>query len=144
MAVRIAEAHYAEKRVSTQASVERHLKDFRSAWRGLHKKWLAALSEHERKALDSLATEHERDAFRIVRSFERKASLDLAEDFPIVRDNLGDRLGISGKGAAGIRDKLEKLGIIQRTKAYVANKWAARYRWLLDTGKQVPAEGTPF
>jgi hypothetical protein len=143
MAGRIAQAHYAEKRVSTQASVERHLKDFRGSWAGLHKKWAAALSDREREGLKSLTTENERDAFRIVRSFERKASLDGAEDFPIVRDNLGDRLGISGRGAGGVRDKLEKLGIIQRTKAYVPNKAAGRYRWALGPD-DVPAAGQPF
>jgi len=143
MAGRIAQAHYAEKRVSTQASIERHLKDFRSAWKGLHKKWVAALSEGERQGLQSLSTENERDAFRIVRSFDRKASLDGAEDFPIARDNLGDRLGISGHGAGGVRDKLEKVGIIQRTKAYVPNKAAARYRWML-RAEEVPAVGQPF
>jgi hypothetical protein len=131
MAGWIARAHYAEKQVSTRATLERHLKDFRSAWTGLHKEWLALLSDREREVLQSLSTEHERDAFRIVRSFARKAALDEAEDFPIVRDNLGDRLGISGRGAGGVRDKLEKLGIIKCTKGYVPNKAAARYRWEL-------------
>jgi hypothetical protein len=142
MAKRIAETQYAEKQVSTQASLEKHMEDFHSAWTGLQQEWVATLSGREREGLQLLSTQNECDAFRIIRSFERKASIDQSEDFPIARDNLGDRLGISGRGAAGIRDKLEKLGIIQRTQAYKANKAAARYRWLLNTAEQVA--GQPF
>jgi hypothetical protein len=142
MAKRIVEAHYFEKQVATEASLERHTKDFLTAWSGMKQEWIATLLEREREALQSLSTEIERDAFRIIRSFERQASIDQSEDFPIVRDNLGDRLGISGPGAAGVRDKLKKLGIIQRTQAYKANQAAARYRWLLNTAEQ--AAGQPF
>lgn len=78
-----------------------------------------------------LETENERDAFRIVRSYARKAERDGTADFPIGRDNLGERLGITGKGAAWIRDKLATLGAIEKTADYVANKSAARFKWLL-------------
>jgi hypothetical protein len=40
-------------------------------------------------------------------------------------------LGLTGKGAAGIRDKLALLGAISKTKDYVPNKSAARFKWLL-------------
>jgi hypothetical protein len=102
------------------------------------------LADDEREAFGLLSTETERDAFRVVRSFERKASLDEADDFPIACENLGDRLGISRKGAGGIRDKLENLGIIQRTRPYKANKAAARYRWLLGGARQEPSSAQPF
>ena len=85
----------------------------------------------ERQFFTRLETENERDAFRIVRSFARKAEQDGAADFPIVRDNLAARLGITGKGAAGIRDKLAQLGAISKTVDYVPNKFAARFKWLL-------------
>lgn len=130
MAYSIAEAQFAEKVAPTQARLERHMREFRSSWRGLKLKWLDSLSEEERGAYEALATDFERDAFRIVRSFHRKAFLDGAKDFPIGRDNLGERLGITGKGAAGIRDKFLKLEIIQRTKVYQANVTAARYKWI--------------
>ena len=84
----------------------------------------------------SLGTDNERDAFRILKSFARKAEQDNVADFPIVRDNLAQRLGVSGKGAAGIRDKLAALRVIGKTADYVPNKLAARYRWLL-AGKAV-------
>jgi hypothetical protein len=66
-----------------------------------------------------------------VRSFARKAEQDGAADFPIVRDNLASRLGITGNGAAGIRDKLARLGVISKTADYVPNKIATRFKWLL-------------
>jgi len=47
-----------------------------------------------------------------------------------VRDNLAERLGITGKGAAWIRDQLATLGAIEKTADYVANKRAARFKWL--------------
>ena len=108
-----------------------HLEDFRAAWSGLQKKWIKELLSVERHALDSLATEKGRDAFRIIRSYHRLTRLEKADDFAIVRDNLGARLGISGKGAGGIRDKLETLGVLKRTRNYQPNKFSARYRWLL-------------
>ena len=48
-----------------------------------------------------------------------------------MRDNLAARLGITGKGAAWIRDKLAKLGVMRRTANYKPNKSAARFKWLL-------------
>ena len=69
--------------------------------------------------------------FGIVRNFAQKAERDGATDFPIVRDSLAARLGITGKGAAGIRDKFVRLGAISKTVDYVPNKFAARFKWLL-------------
>lgn len=143
MGSRIAGAQFGEKTVHTQASLEEHLEEFECCWEGLHLKWLRELSEEEHRVFDELGTDNERDAFRIVRSFERKASLDGVEDFPIARDNLGQRLGISGKGAGWIRDRLAKLGAIERTKAYVPNRAPARYRWALGRVAQVDTGG-PF
>jgi len=41
---------------------------------GLTAKWAARLSEVERDAFGRLATENERDAFRILRSYAQKAT----------------------------------------------------------------------
>ena len=103
----------------------------KSLWSGLMENWKSSLSSIERQFFTRLETDNERDAFRIVRSFARKAEQDGAADFPIVRDNLASRLGITGKGAAGIRDKLARLGAISKTMDYVPNKFAARFKWLL-------------
>jgi hypothetical protein len=50
-------------------------------------------------------------------------------DFPTVRDNLGRRLGITGRGAGELRQKFVRLGIVKPTTPYKANVAAARYSW---------------
>jgi hypothetical protein len=130
MARRLATAQFRTKTAPTQATESGHLASFEKHWAGLAEKWTATLSATERKILTQLETENERDAFRIVRSYARKAKHDGAADFPIVRDNLAERLGITGNGAAGIRDKLARLGVIKKTANYVPNKFAARFKWL--------------
>ena len=126
-----AQAQFQRKSVSTEASEQEHMESFENLWAGLVEIWIANLSTTEREIFARLETENERDAFRIVRSFARKAKQDDAADFPIARDNLASRLGITGKGAAGIRNKLALLGVISKTANYVPNKFAARFRWLL-------------
>jgi hypothetical protein len=129
----LAEAQYRAKTVPTNASEGEHLASFEKLWVGLTERWAAELTETEREALARLETENERDGFRIIRGYARKAEQDGLMDFPIGRDNLGERLGITGKGAAGIREKLVRLGVIQRTADYVPNKFAARFKWCLKT-----------
>jgi hypothetical protein len=126
-----AQAQFQRKSVPTEADEQAHMASFDDLWSGLAENWIASLSAAERQLFTRLETANERDAFRIVRSFARKAEQDGAADFPIARDNLASRLGITGKGAAGIRDKLVRLGAISKTKDYIPNKFAARFRWLL-------------
>ena len=127
----LAQEQWRCKTVSPQAKETEHFASFEKLWSGLASKWTATLSEKEREIFTALETENERDAFRIVRSFARKAKQDGAEDFPVARDNLAERLGITGPGASKIRDKLAKLGVVEKTAAYVPNKFAARFKWLL-------------
>jgi hypothetical protein len=131
MARQTAQAQFQRKSVSTEASEQKHMASFDDLWSGLMESWVSSLSDSERQFVARLETDKERDAFRIVRSFARKAEQDGAADFPIVRDNLASRLGITGKGAAGIRDKLARLCAISKTVDYVPNKSAARFKWLL-------------
>ena len=141
MAQRLATAQFRTKTAVTTADETEHMASFDNLWTGLADRWTATLSPVEREIFNRLDTENERDVFRIVRSYARKAVQDGAADFPIVRDNLGERLGITGKGAAGIRDKLARLGAIEQTAKYVPNKFAARYRWLpngADTASENP------
>jgi hypothetical protein len=141
MAQRLATTQFRTKTAATKADETEHLNSFQELWRGLADDWTAKLSAAEREIFTWLETENERDAFRIVRSFARKAEQDGAADFPFVRDSLAARLGVSGKGAAGIRDKFAKLGAIVKTASYVPNKFAARYRWLpkgADTASENP------
>jgi hypothetical protein len=130
VARRLAEDQFRTATVRPKATQPEHMASFEQLWTGLASNWAAALSPAEREVFTRLETENERDAFRIVRSFERKAKQDGAADFPIVRDSLAARLGISGPGAAKIRDKLAKLGAIRKTANYVPNKFAARFKWL--------------
>ena len=126
----IVEAQFRGKTVSTKASEIEHLASFNELWDGLKQRWQATLSNTEHEKFQTLETENERDAFRIIHSYARKAKMDGAADFPIARDNLGERLGITGKGAAGIRDKFVHLGIIAKTAEYVPNKFPAHFKWL--------------
>jgi hypothetical protein len=135
----LAEAQFKGKSVATKASESEHTASFEKLWQGLAEKWEGTLSEAERAIFACLETENEKDAFRIIRSFARKAAQDSAADFPIVRDSLALRLGVSGKGAAWIRDKLASLGVIKKTADFVPNKFAARFKWLLTI---VPQQST--
>lgn len=130
MGKRIADAQYADKTVVTSADRQAHADSFTQCWHGLVKRWKARLYSAEASLLAQLSTEHERDAFRIIWSYALKASQDGCEDFPIARDNLADRLGITGPGAGGIRSKFTTLGIIRLAQHYQPNKRAARYVWL--------------
>jgi hypothetical protein len=131
MAQRLGSAQFRTKTAATKADEAEHMASFEKLWAGLAEKWAATLSAKEREIFTRLETENERDAFRIVRSYALKADRDGAADFPIARDNLAERLGVTGKGAAGIRDKLTKLGAIEKTADYIPNKSAARFKWLL-------------
>lgn len=130
----LAEAQYQAKTVATKASLMEHLEAFQAYWRGMEEKWKATLSEDERRHFGQLGTDSERDAFRIIWSFKRKADMDGHSDFPIVRRSLAERLALTESATAGILDKFVVLSIIHRTREYVPNKTAARYRWLLAGG----------
>ena len=44
---------------------------------------------------EKLGTENQRDAFRIIRSFQNHALLNNSLDFPVPRDNLARRIGLT-------------------------------------------------
>ncbi|MBI4326843.1 MAG: hypothetical protein HY674_16505 [Chloroflexi bacterium] len=131
VAERFAELQFQNKAVATNASLQEHLESFGELWCGLEECWQAALSGAERRVFQTLETENERDAFRIIRSFALKAAQESAADFPVARDSLASRLGITGAGAAKIREKLVRLGGIQKTADYKPNRAATRFKWLL-------------
>ncbi len=144
---RLVEAQFRGATVTPKATEAEHIASFEKLWCGLVAKWTATLTAAEREALAELATENERDAFRIIRSYARKAEQDGAPDFPIVRDNLALRLGVTGNGAAGIRDKLAArgLGVLEKTADYVPNKTSKRFRWCLNGAKPDAARANePF
>ncbi len=129
MAERIAIEQFHAKLVSTKASLSEHLADFSNYWRGLERRWRARLSVAEQDLLDALPTEINRDAFRIVKNYSRLAVAESRKDFPIVRNDLAARLGITGAGAGKMRLRFCRMGIIRHVKDYQPNRTAARYIW---------------
>ena len=115
---------------------EQHLGEFDAAWNGLLNKWVSGLSEPERQKYEALHSENEKSAFRIIRSFAFNPEADSQYDFPVAVANLGERIGITRKGAAYIRDRLAHDGVIELTKHYQQQKAATRYRWLLQVNHE--------
>ena len=135
---RLAERQFSQKTAATQATESEHLKSFEVLWEGLAGQWISSLTAAESRIYGQLQSENERDVFRIIRSYARKAKAEGLTDFPIARDNLAERIGVTGKGAAWIRDKLARLGAITKTAKYVPNKSATRYRWIADVEAEEP------
>lgn len=133
MAQRFAAEQFARRRTGTKASKTEHLQEFGEFWTGLHRLWLADLTPSERTAFETLTTDSEQDAFRVVRSYARKAHAENRPDFMIVRDDLAARIGITGRGAGLLIQRFcdDDPAILQRIQEYVPHKTAARYRWLL-------------
>ena len=129
VAEQMTRSQFAEKTVVTNADEREHMADFEKLWSGLEKQWLDNLTPAERQKSERLTTDSELAAFRIIRSYATKARQDGVPDFPIARDNLGKRLGITGRGAGLLRQKFVDLAIIDPTAPYKPNVAAARYRW---------------
>ena len=123
---RNAELQHNEATPVPNASLQEHLVEFDKAWAGMEREWLAKLSPTEREKYYRLTTQTERDAFRIVRNWSQTA---VAGEFKIRCQSLGDRLGMSLKGASKLRRKFCELGILKETKPYVTNIFCGRFRW---------------
>ncbi len=133
MAQRFAVEQIARRQVETKANQAKHIEEMTEFWMGLHRDWLMELTPQELTAFEDLTTDCERDAFRIIRSYAKKARAENRADFMIVRDDLAARIGMTGKGAGLLLQRFcdKEYGILQRTQEYVPHKTAARYRWLL-------------
>jgi hypothetical protein len=122
-------AQFREKIVATEATENEHLAEFFDMWGRSMSRWLATLNTAERTKYEARTTDGEWDAFRILQGFHRFAQEKGEDDFPVVRDNLGARLGMTGEGAGQLRIRFVADGVIGQTRPYVAHKWAARFRW---------------
>ena len=133
MARQFAVEHFTRRQVTTNAAEADHLKECGDFWSGLHKSWLHELTAIERTAFENLTTDYERDTFRIVRSYAKNATAHQHDDFPIGRDDLAARIGITGRGAGLLLQRFcnDVPAILKRTQEYVPHKSAAHYRWLL-------------
>jgi hypothetical protein len=119
------ELQHGEATPKPNAELQEHLVEFDEAWAGMERKWLAGLSVAERQKYDGLTTQTERDAFRIIRNWSQTG----AHEFKIRCQSLGDRVGISLKGASKLRRRFCRAGILRETKRYVPNKFCARFLW---------------
>jgi hypothetical protein len=92
----------------------------------VEREWFAGLSAAERQKYEALMTQHEREGFRILRNWSQIANTG---EFKIRCQSLGDRLGMSLKGASKLRQKFCELEILKQTRPYIANRFCARFRW---------------
>ena len=136
MARRIAETQFQCKLVKTAAILAKHMESFSELWRGLHQRWLAGLTQAEKRCFDALETEHLKDAFRIIYSYQRWAAKAGKADFAVAVGDLGNRLGISTQGASQVRKALVRSGVMEETAPYQPNRRAASFRWTCDGAGQ--------
>jgi hypothetical protein len=123
-----AELQHTEASPAPVASLTEHLAEFEDAWAGMERQWKRKLSPGEREKHDSLTTETEREAFRIIRNWSQTDSGD--SDLYVHCRTLGERLGITLQGAADIRRRFCSSGILRKTAEYEPHKKAARYEWI--------------
>lgn len=126
----MARAQFDAAAVRPQADLAQHLREHESLWRGLREKDAAGLSAREQASLAGLQTEHQRDAFRIVRAFAHRARESSEADFPVAVESLAERLGVSVPGACKIRARLVEVGAIRQTVPCRINRTAARFEWI--------------
>jgi DNA-binding MarR family transcriptional regulator len=125
-----AEAQFVAAIPKPRATLAEHLHEFEELWTWTSQQWERELSEAERQTLDALRTENERDAFRIIRNFARKAEQDQMPDFPLSVEHLAGTLNVTHQAVSKIRKQFIELGVIEKTADPIANRSAARFRWL--------------
>ncbi len=133
-----AEAQHREASPAPRATLAEHLAECDTLWAWTVDRWRAQLADAERALFDALRTETERDTFRIVRSFARKAELDDVRDFPFPVEHVGARLGVSYQAVGKLRIRFVDYCILEKTAPAVVNRCAARFRWLPRVGADEP------
>jgi hypothetical protein len=131
VARRNAEAQYNEATPTPCATLSEHLSEFDGLWDWTTAQWCADLTDGERQLFARLSTETERDAFRIVRSFAQKAIDDQSRDFPLSVEHVAVAIGVCHQAISKLRKRFAVFGIIEKTADHIANRAAARFRWLL-------------
>jgi hypothetical protein len=131
VARRNAEAQYLGAKFQPNATLAEHLEEFEKLWDWTARQWQGELSEVERERQALLATEVERDLFRILRSFASHANSQGAMDFPFPIEHVGNRLGVSFQHVSKLRRRFIDSGVIVQTEPARTNRCAARFRWCL-------------
>ena len=115
------------KSVETNADLATHLKEFDEIWTYWLTCYRAELTESEKSKEALLATDKEREAFRIAWGF---ANIDKEKDFAYSSEFFAWNLRMSLKGVCKQRGKLCSLGVIEQSAPFIANVAAARFRWI--------------
>jgi len=138
-AERIAEELYRRNQANIRSSLDEHRSEFATAWEGMRKKVVGSFSSIEQHAFNALASEHQREAFSIIRAFAGAAEHEGKRDFAVSQASLADRLSVSPPGAGDVVRKLCKLNVIAPTQRYIRHTQSARFRWLLARPEQFNA-----
>jgi hypothetical protein len=125
----MAAVQFRDANPAPRSDLAEHMLDFAGIWDGLQASFLTELSAPERRAFDALATENERDAFKVLRGFAAHAE---GREFPVAVENFGRRLGVTREGAGKMRRKFCALGILRQTAPAITNRAAARFEWEAD------------
>jgi hypothetical protein len=126
----LVDRQYQAARVQPTATLAEHLEEFEELWSWTAKQWRAELFDVEEEIFSNLATETERDLFRILRNFGRYAAANGQADFPFPIQHVAARLGISFQHVSKLRQRFVAASIIVQTAPPMTNRSAARFRWI--------------
>jgi len=122
----LARHQFQTKSVETNADLATHLKEFDEIWLYWLARYRTELTESEKSKEALLATEKEREAFRLAWGF---ANIDKEKDFAYSSEFFAWNLQMSVEGVCKQRRKLCSLGVIEQTAPFIPNAWASRFRW---------------
>jgi hypothetical protein len=128
---RIADLQYQSARVQPKATLDEHLEEFGQLWSWMTTQWRTELSGAEEEIFIMLRTQIERDLFRILRNFARRACSQKEKDFPFPLQHVAGRLGVSFQYVSKLRQRFVHACIITQTTPSITNRSAARFQWVL-------------
>lgn len=128
---RIADFQYQSARVQPKATLAEHLEEFEQLWSWMTNQWRAELSRAEEEIFIMLRTQIERDLFRILRNFARRACSQNEKEFPFPLQHVAKRLGVSFQYVSKLRKRFVGASIIVQTAPAITNRSAGRFQWIL-------------
>ena len=128
---RIADLQYQSARVQSKATLAEHLEEFEQLWSWMTNQWRAELSRAEEEIFIMLRTQIERDLFRILRNFARRACSQTEKEFPFPLQHVAKRLGVSFQYVSKLRKRFVGASIIVQTAPAITNRSAGRFQWIL-------------
>ena len=124
LAERVVAQHYELYQGNVTTPREKHMRQFRDAWRLIRAKEEKRLTDSERGVFAKLQTEPQREAFSLCRSFAK-----FKTEFPLSQLSLADRLSLTQRGAGYVIERLITLGAIKKTADAKTNRKSACYKW---------------